>query len=67
MQLDLENRLAARLLRSAEEFTVALDGLEEQYEKSNFTPKTPADHLLPGTFYLHEIDQNFRRTYVRKT
>jgi len=64
--MDLEDRLSARIRRSPEAFTFALNGLEEQHEKGSYRPKASADDLLSGTFYLREVDSKFRRVYTRK-
>ena len=39
---------------------------EEAHLKKNFTPQGNVDHMFPGTYYLTEIDDKFRRTYASK-
>lgn len=65
-QLDLEARLALRKTASPSHFTAALDALEQAHGQPGHKPLSTADDLLPGTFYLQEVDDRFRRKYCRK-
>ena len=38
---------------------------ENAYDKSPHTPAGPIESLLPGTYYLVQIDEQHRRTYAR--
>lgn len=39
---------------------------EKAHLKKNFTPAGNPDTLLPGTYYLTEVDDMFRRKYEIK-
>jgi len=40
---------------------------EDKYTKNLLlNPVAPIDELLPGTYYLEEIDDKWRRKYLRK-
>jgi hydroxymethylglutaryl-CoA synthase len=64
--MDLQARLSARSRRSPEEFNLTLKRTEEQYERAGYRPEASSEDLLPGTYYLEEVDSKFRRNYVRK-
>jgi hydroxymethylglutaryl-CoA synthase len=34
--------------------------------KKNFTPESSTEHMFPGTYYLANVDEMFRRTYEIK-
>jgi len=36
---------------------------EEAYGKAPYTPKGKIEDLFPGTYYLTEIDEKYRRKY----
>ena len=39
---------------------------EKAHQKKNFTPEGSIDTLVPGTYYLSEVDDMFRRKYEIK-
>lgn len=39
---------------------------ESIYMLAGWSPKCPTDHLLPGTFYLTHVDDQYRRFYACK-
>jgi hydroxymethylglutaryl-CoA synthase len=39
---------------------------EEAHLKKNYSPKGQVDVLTPGTYYLTEVDDMFRRKYAVK-
>ena len=67
LQLDLQTRLSARQKASAKEFNRALARQEDVYGKSGYKPEYSAEELADGTYYLLEVDSQFRRRYLRKT
>ena len=34
--------------------------------KAGYSPRASTDKLFPGTYYLQEVDDQFRRRYARK-
>lgn len=64
---DLKSKLAARTKISPKEYESLLQKRKDLYGISNWTA-TPEDlnHLTEGTFYLHQIDSEFRRYYKRR-
>ncbi|KAJ0405358.1 hypothetical protein ATCC90586_004495 [Pythium insidiosum] len=64
--LDLDARLAQRTRRSAEDFSRYMDLREQFHGRKAVQPAQPVADLLPGTFYLVEIDDKFQRVYARK-
>ncbi len=63
--LDVERRLGARRLVEAEEFDAAMRVCETRYGAAGFAPSTGTEELAPGSFYLEEVDQQYRRRYGR--
>lgn len=39
---------------------------EEAHLQKNFKPKGSTDRIVPGTYYLEEVDDMFRRKYAIK-
>lgn len=39
---------------------------EKAYQQKSYTPVGSVDALAPGTYYLVEVDEMFRRTYAVK-
>jgi hydroxymethylglutaryl-CoA synthase len=64
-KLDVKARLAARIAVPPAEFARILKLREERYGKAGFAPSEPVDDLFPGTFYLTEVDNLYRRSYAR--
>ncbi|KAK9846939.1 hypothetical protein WJX84_005304 [Apatococcus fuscideae] len=65
-QVDLRARLAARLEANPADFDAALQRLTDRFGAHSFMPEAPLADLLPGTFYLHSIDEQYKRKYCRK-
>ncbi|KAK9868178.1 hypothetical protein WJX84_000880 [Apatococcus fuscideae] len=65
-QVDIGARLAARLEGSPAEFEKALQRLEARFGAHSFEPEASVADLLPGTFYLESIDDQYKRVYHRK-
>jgi hydroxymethylglutaryl-CoA synthase len=39
---------------------------EQAYQQKSYTPVGSVEALAPGTYYLVEVDEMFRRTYAVK-
>lgn len=65
--MDVPSLLSARLKVTPEEFVSTMELMETRYGACDFIPKTPIDHLRPGTFFLTGVDSLYRRTYDRKS
>ncbi|KAI5203433.1 hydroxymethylglutaryl-CoA synthase [Aureobasidium subglaciale] len=61
--LDLEPRLASRIRCTPTEFENALALREDAYGNSDRTPIGDRKALVPGTWYLKNVDQLYRRSY----
>ena len=59
-------RLAARLQVEPAEFLKTLTTREDTHNKNNYSPVCSEEDLFPGTYYLIDVDEKFRRTYHRK-
>lgn len=65
---DLAMRLARRMPKSAEEFEQAMQLAEQRYRAGGYkTEYPPLSELLPGTYYLVEVDTRYRRVYALKS
>ncbi|XP_059491185.1 hydroxymethylglutaryl-CoA synthase 1 [Neocloeon triangulifer] len=58
-------QLEARRKVAPEEFSATLDAKEKNHHKVPYVPEGPVDTLFPGTWYLVEVDDKYRRTYKR--
>eukprot|EP00871_Galdieria_phlegrea_P005614 jgi/Galph1/6053/GphlegSOOS_G4645.1 len=65
-KLELKKRLTGRKWTNPEEFTATLQLREQRYGQMNYTPTDSLDTLLPGTFYLEQVDSLGCRKYNRK-
>ncbi|KAL1993643.1 hypothetical protein VTN49DRAFT_2312 [Thermomyces lanuginosus] len=65
-KLDLHNRLNARRVVSPQEYDDMCLLREHAHLKKNFTPKGNVETIAPGTYYLTEVDDMFRRKYEIK-
>jgi len=65
-KLYLRERLSSRIWMNPEDFTKTLQLREERYGKLNYSPLHSIDSLLPGTFYLEQVDSLGCRKYNRK-
>lgn len=63
---DIPARLASRRQVEPAEFLKTLQTRENTHNKSNYTPTCSEEDLFPGTYYLTNVDEKFRRTYQRK-
>jgi len=63
---NIGGRLIQRNFVHPEEFTKMLSQNEKRYSATTgYTPVQPIDSIFPGSFYLENIDENYRRTYKR--
>ncbi|OOQ87833.1 Hydroxymethylglutaryl-CoA synthase [Penicillium brasilianum] len=65
-KIDLHARLAARERVSPEVYDEMCKLREQAYQQKSYTPAGSIDALAPGTYYLVEVDEMFRRTYAVK-
>lgn len=61
----IKQLLERRKCVSAEEFSRIMEIKEKNHHKAPYVPEGPTDTLFPGTWYLQEIDDKYRRTYKR--
>ncbi|GJP83227.1 hypothetical protein CLOP_g13406 [Closterium sp. NIES-67] len=64
--LDVHQLLESRTKVAPEEFVKTMHLMESRYGACSFTPATPTDRLQPGTYYLTQVDDLYRRSYARK-
>ena len=64
--LDLHNRLNSRRVVPPSDYDAMCLLREHAHLKKNFKPAGNAEHLVPGTYYLTDIDDMFRRKYAIK-
>lgn len=64
--LNLPARLAARLAVSPEAYDAMCDLRKQAHLQKNYTPKGEVSTLEPGTYYLENVDDMFKRTYSIK-
>jgi len=64
--LDIPNRLESRRVVAPEVYDEMCNLREQAHLKKNYTPAGKTDGLFPGTYYLTNIDDMFRRTYEIK-
>ena len=63
---DIPARLSARRQVEPAEFLKTLTTRENTHNKNNYSPACSEEDLFPGTYYLTNVDEKFRRTYQRK-
>lgn len=63
---DIPERLASRRQVEPVEFVKTLTARENTHNKSNYSPACSVEDLFPGTYYLTNVDEKYRRTYKRK-
>lgn len=64
---DFNGRLNNRIKKSPEEYNHIMQLREDKYTKNlKLSPEAPVEELIPGTFYLEDIDDKWRRKYQRK-
>ncbi|KAJ7383355.1 Hydroxymethylglutaryl-CoA synthase, cytoplasmic [Desmophyllum pertusum] len=64
---DIPARLESRRQVEPGEFLKTLTTREHTHNKNNYSPTCSEEELFPGTYYLTNVDEKFRRTYQRKT
>jgi hydroxymethylglutaryl-CoA synthase len=64
--LNVEERLAARIEVSPSEFLDCITRTEEVSHLSNYVPLTGLELIVPSSYYLDKIDQNYKRSYSQK-
>ncbi|KAJ5887988.1 hypothetical protein N7495_008029 [Penicillium taxi] len=65
-KLDLKNRLESRTVLAPVEYDAMCKLREHAHLKKNFQPTGKTETLQPGTYYLAEVDEMFRRKYEVK-
>lgn len=61
----VKSQLAARHRVSPEEYTRVLALREQNCHVVPFTPTSDITDMFPGTYYLTQVDEKYRRTYER--
>ena len=65
-KLNLQQRLEERKIVSPEVYDEMCLLREKAHLQKNFTPAGSIENMLPGTYYLTEVDDMFRRKYEIK-
>lgn len=65
-KVDLHKRLEARRVVKPEIYDEMCNLREKAHLQKNYTPGGDADAIVPGTYYLTNIDEMFRREYEIK-
>lgn len=65
-KLDLHNRLEARRVVAPEVYDEMCALRERAHLKSNYKPEGSVENIRPGTYYLSNVDDMFRRSYEVK-
>ncbi|GJD08074.1 Hydroxymethylglutaryl-CoA synthase A [Galdieria sulphuraria] len=65
-KLDMRTRLSSRIWMNPEDFTKTLQLREQRYGQMDYSPSNSIDSLLPGTFYLEQVNSIGCRKYNRK-
>lgn len=63
---DFTERLDTRIKKSPEEYDACLEERQLKYGKNNYSATGPVEELIPGTYYLEQIDEKWRRVYKRR-
>ncbi|XP_031833610.1 hydroxymethylglutaryl-CoA synthase [Nomia melanderi] len=61
----IKNQLNARQKVSPADYTKILEWREKNCHTVPFSPISSIDNMFPGTYYLVEVDEKYRRTYKR--
>lgn len=66
-KLNLSQRLADRTVTEPSEYDQIMLLREKTHNVKSYTPSGPVtmDNMFPGTYYLDNVDEKFRRTYAR--
>ncbi|KAK4493815.1 hypothetical protein PRZ48_015000 [Zasmidium cellare] len=65
-KLDLHNRLEARRIVAPEVYDEMCNLREKAHLKKEYKPQGSVDTIYPGTYYLTNVDDMFRRSYEVK-
>eukprot|EP00842_Homolaphlyctis_polyrhiza_P006955 jgi/Hompol1/849/HPOL_004253-RA len=67
--LNVNARLAARTVISPANFEQVMNLRQNVHNARDYQPQGPVDEasLFPGTYYLENVDEKFRRSYARFT
>ncbi|KAK2586161.1 hypothetical protein KPH14_001428 [Odynerus spinipes] len=58
-------QLEARKQVSPEDYTSTLELRQKNYHSAPYESQSSINHMFPGTYYLVQIDDKYRRTYQR--
>ncbi|EFN75750.1 hydroxymethylglutaryl-CoA synthase 1 [Harpegnathos saltator] len=61
----IKSQLQARQRVSPADYTKTLALREQNYHVVPFVPVSSTDNMFPGTYYLTQVDEKYRRTYAR--
>ncbi|XP_014477666.1 PREDICTED: hydroxymethylglutaryl-CoA synthase 1 [Dinoponera quadriceps] len=61
----VKSQLEARQRVSPADYTKTLALREQNYHVVPFTPESSTANMFPGTYYLTQVDEMYRRTYAR--
>ena len=62
---NVPDRLATRKTVKPEEFDATMALREQKHNLCNYKPSANSSQLFPGTYYIKNIDEKFRREYAR--
>lgn len=65
-RINLHSRLQERIQIPAGVYEQIMEDRKLVFNKPSIAPVVNLEHLFPGTYYLTNIDDKFRRTYARK-
>lgn len=61
----VKSQLEARQRVSPADYTKTLASREQNYHVVPFVPESNITNMFPGTYYLTQVDEMYRRTYAR--
>ncbi|XP_076284474.1 hydroxymethylglutaryl-CoA synthase [Lasioglossum baleicum] len=61
----IKTQLDAREKVSPIDYTKVLEWRQQNCHSAPFSPKSSVSSMFPGTYYLEQIDEKYRRTYKR--
>lgn len=64
-QVKLQERLQRRIKCSTTEFAEAMAMHEQNFQAADYCPVSSVTSMLPGTYHLTHVDQNWRSNYAR--
>ena len=62
-KMDLQNRIKSMKVVPCEEYVSSLKLREKNHNAGNYTPEGAIENLWPGSYYLENIDEKYRRKY----